>query len=143
MDKAREVAKTSNCRRRQVGALIVHSGVEIISATNHTPTGMTSCKDDGCQRCLSDTPSGESYDSCVCIHAEQSAIAQAAQMGLSTQSATMYSTLRPCLTCANLCLHAGVLNIIYDEHIQFTPNVEEVYRKLVQSTDLEIHRYQS
>jgi len=141
MDIAYKVAQHSKCRRRKVGVVIVLDGAVVITATNGTPAGMISCNEGGCPRCLSGTPSGELYDSCLCIHAEQLAIAQAARTGLQTDGATLYCTLRPCLTCAKLCLEAGVKDIIYNESIQFSSDVEQAYEELVQKTGLNVTRY--
>ena len=141
MDIAWKAAQRSNCRRRKVGVVIVLNGAVVITATNGTPAGMIPCNEGGCPRCLSDTPSGELYDSCLCIHAEQLAIAQAARTGLQTDGATLYCTLRPCLTCAKFCLEAGIKGIIYDESIQFSSDVEQAYEKLIQETGLHFTRY--
>ena len=138
MQYARDVARKSNCRRRQVGAVIVYGDVTIVTASNGTPPGMTPCNQDGCERCLSDTPSGGSYDSCLCMHAEQSAIADAARLAKSTQGATLYCTLRPCIPCLNLCLHAGIVRVVYDEGIKFTAAVEAAYRRFVFDVPLTI-----
>lgn len=138
MSMAWDVAQHSNCGRRKVGVTIVRDGAVVITAANGTPAGMTPCNEGGCLRCLSDTPSGELYDSCLCIHAEQVAIARATRTGLPTDGATLYCTLRPCLTCVKLCLEAGISNIVYDEEIRFTPDVEEAYKQFIKETGLSI-----
>ena len=136
MSMAWDVAQHSNCRRRKVGVTIVRDGAVVITAANGTPAGMTPCNEGGCLRCLSDAPSGELYDSCLCIHAEQVAIARATRTGVPTDGATLYCTLRPCLTCVKLCLEAGISKIVYDEEIQFTPDVEEAYKQFTKETGL-------
>ena len=110
---AREKAADSDCLRRQVGAVIVKHGSLIIAAANGTPTGCIPCNRSGCPRCQSDILSGQAYDSCICIHAEQRAIALAASSGASTAGAKMYVTLRPCLPCLNLCFHAGAAKTLH------------------------------
>ena len=141
MDIAWKAAQHSNCMRRKVGVVVVLNGAVVITATNGTATGMIPCNEGGCPRCLSNTPSGELYDSCLCIHAEQSAIAQAARTSLQTDGATLYCTLRPCLTCAKLCLKAGIKGIVYDESIQFSSDVEQAYEKFIQETGLHFTQY--
>lgn len=136
-----DVVQHSNCRRRKVGVVIVLEGSVIITAANGTPAGMTSCNDGGCPRCLSDVPSGELYDSCLCTHAEQLAVAKAAREGLRTEGAALYCTLRPCLTCTKICLGAGIKEIVYDESIQFSSDVEQAYEKLIQETGLHFTQY--
>ncbi len=140
LNLARKKAADSNCIRRQVGALIVKGNSVLISASNGTPDGCIPCNKGGCARCQSDTLSGEAYDSCICIHAEQRAIALVAGAGSSIAGATMYVTLRPCIPCLNLCLHAGVLDVVYDEEIAFKPSVERAYAQFLQTTRICLRR---
>lgn len=140
MDKAYEVAGASNCTRRQVGAVIVKNSSVLISASNGTPDGCTPCDQGGCARCQSEIASGEAYDTCICMHAEQRAIASAASTGTSTAGATMYVTLRPCLPCLNLCLHAGIATVIYFEELTFDQRVEEAYAQFVENTRISLRR---
>lgn len=137
---ARNIAIESNCKRRQVGALIIKDDTILISAANGTPTGVIPCNQGGCIRCWSNTGSGEDYESCTCIHAEQRAIAMAASRGLSVKGSTMYVTLRPCIPCINLCINAGILNIIYAEEISFKPSVEQIYIQFVKTTGISLKR---
>ena len=141
MDKAWEAAENSNCRRRNVGAVIVRDGQILVTASNGTPTGMTSCRDSGCPRCLSDTDTGEQYESCLCIHAEQAAVARAAQAGISIEGTTLYCTLRPCLTCAKLCHKAGIMSIVYEQDIEFGAEVENAYELFAQGTGLNLVKW--
>ena len=140
LDLARKQAASSNCVRRQVGAVIVRDRATIVVASNGTPDGYTPCNRGGCERCQSDTISGEDYDSCICIHAEQRAIAMAAGMGASVKGATMYVTLRPCIPCLNLCLHAGILDVVYDEDITFRPSVETAYTRLLETSGIHLRK---
>jgi dCMP deaminase len=129
-------AQWSNCSRRKVGAVVVRDGTIVIEACNGTPPGMTPCNEGGCPRCLSDAPQGQEYDSCLCIHAEQAAIALAARAGLKIEGAIMYCTLRPCLTCVKLCVQAGVTQIVYDKDIRFSSDIEEASNQLVKQTGI-------
>jgi deoxycytidylate deaminase len=47
------------------------------------------------------------------MHAEQCAIAEAAQGGKSLEGSRMYTTLRPCLTCLAMADRAGVVEAIF------------------------------
>ena len=137
---AREQAADSDCVRRQVGAVIVKQGSLIVAAANGTPPGCIPCNEGGCPRCQSDILSGQAYDSCICIHAEQRAIALAAAAGSSTVGATMYVTLRPCIPCLNLCFHAGILDVVYDEELTFGQKVEEAHAQFVDKTNVRLRR---
>lgn len=136
MGIALEVAQCSNCSRRKVGAVIVRDGKVIVEACNGTSAGMVPCNEGGCPRCLSGIPEGQEYESCLCVHAEQAAIALAACAGLRIDGATMYCTLRPCLTCAKLCVQARITQIVYDEDTRFSSDIEEAYDQLVKQTGL-------
>ena len=137
---AKEKAAESNCSRRQVGALIVKHNSVLISAANGTPNGCTPCNQGGCSRCQSATLSGEAYDSCICIHAEQRAIEMAASNGITVQGTTMYVTLQPCIPCLNLCLHAGILDVVYGEEIAFNAFVEKAYAQFIKATSIYLRR---
>ena len=132
---AGKTALLSNCKRRQIGALIVRDGYILISAANSSPPDVTPCNEGGCIRCNSTVPSGDGYDSCICIHAEQLAIAKAAGANLSITGGVMYVTLRPCLPCLNLCLHSGITRVIYSEEITFKNEVEIAYSQFLKATE--------
>ena len=139
------IAERSNCIRQKVGAVVVREETVVITAVNGTPEGIKPCNEGGCRRCSSDAPRGEMYESCLCIHAEQGAIALAARNSIITDGAIMYCTLRPCLTCVKLCWEAGITRIIYDEEISFAGDVEEAYTQFIQQTGAEIgkmHRHE-
>jgi dCMP deaminase len=54
-------------------------------------------------------------DHCVrTLHAEQNAIIQAAQHGVSTHGCTMYVTHRPCLICTKMIINAGLVRVVYE-----------------------------
>lgn len=74
---------------------------------------------------------GLGYEQCICIHAEQDAIAESARNGISVDGATAFVTLRPCLTCVVLMMHAGVKAIYYDQDWSYEDELEEVYRRIV------------
>jgi dCMP deaminase len=48
------------------------------------------------------------------VHAEANAIAQAAKHGISTDGATIYVTLEPCLSCLKLIISAGIHEVFYE-----------------------------
>ena len=140
LSMARVKATESDCIRRRVGAVIVKGASILILASNGTPAACLPCNAGGCPRCHSESPSGEAYDACLCIHAEHRAIAEAARTGVSVEGATLYVTLRPCISCLNLCLHAGIGDIVYDETITFNPSVEEAYTSLIEQTGVRLRR---
>ncbi|MGL4790891.1 MAG: deoxycytidylate deaminase [Anaerotignaceae bacterium] len=110
-----EIVKTrSTCLRRQVGAVIVRDNRIITTGYNGSPTGTYHCSDKGtCPRIEMNIPSGERHELCRALHAEQNAIIQAANMGVSTDNSTLYVTTQPCVICAKMCINAGIKKIVY------------------------------
>ena len=141
MNLAREVAKRSNCSRRKVGAIAVKNRTIISTGYNGTPFGVTNCDDGGCPRCAGETPAGQGYDTCICVHAEQNAVALAARHGTSTDRAIIYSTLRPCFGCAKEMIQAGVAEVVYQDDIGYDAELESVYAALIQEAGLLVRRY--
>ena len=118
MDIAQVVAVRGNCSRRQVAAVIVKDRRIISTGYNGTPRGIKNCFDGGCPRCSSDTPSGHDLGSCVCSHAEENSIVQAAYHGISVKDATLYTTFSPCLQCAKMIINSGIKEVVY--HQEYT-----------------------
>ena len=120
MDIAGVVARRGNCLRRKVAAVVVSERRIISTGYNGTPRGVRNCCDGGCKRCAGDTPSGASLDECLCCHAEENAITQAAYHGIRLKGATMYVTICPCLTCAKMIINAGIKEVVYGGEYAFT-----------------------
>ena len=113
MDIAQMVAARSNCSRRQVAAVLVRDCRIISTGYNGTPRGVRNCSDGGCPRCNSDTPSGHGLHECLCSHAEENSIVQAAYHGISVKGSTLYTTFSPCLTCAKMIINADIVEVVY------------------------------
>ena len=116
MDIAHVAASRSNCSRRQVAAVLVRDCRIISTGYNGTPRGVRNCSDGGCPRCNSDTPSGTNLTQCLCSHAEENAIVQAAYHGIAVKGATLYTTFSPCLLCAKMIINAGIVEVVYHRH---------------------------
>ena len=128
MTKAHEVAGRSNCVRRSVGAIIVRDGQIISTGWNGVSEAYRNCREAGCPRCIGGGITGSGYESCICVHAEQRAIADAARRGVNTDGSIMYVNLRPCLQCLAIAKAAGVHRIYFDEDWAYPEEVEAVYR---------------
>ena len=115
MDIAQMVAARSNCSRRQVAAVLVRDSRIISTGYNGTPRGVRNCSDGGCPRCSSDAPSGHALHECLCSHAEENSIVQAACYGIAVKGATLYTTYSPCLQCAKMIINAGIREVVYNE----------------------------
>jgi dCMP deaminase len=109
-----QVVKTrSTCLRRNVGALIVKDKKLLSSGYNGSPTGCKHCDELGCLRDTMNIPSGQRHELCRGTHAEQNAIVQAANSGVSIQGATIYTTHQPCVLCAKMIINSGIKRVVY------------------------------
>ena len=135
---ARAVAARASCLRRQVGAVIVVDNAILATGYNGTPIGVQNCDQGGCPRCASEAPVGAGYDACICVHAEQNAIAFAARHGNATKGGTLYTTLRPCFGCAKEAIQAGIRRIVYAENFEYQSELEEVYRRLIEESAISL-----
>ncbi len=127
---AEELGTKSNCVRRRVGAVLVAKQGVIAKAWNGVSARYRSCLEAGCPRCKRGGRVGTGYDSCICLHAEQRALALAARAGKSVRGATLYVSLRPCLACLNLAIEAGVLRVVYKGHWVYDRLLESRYNRL-------------
>jgi dCMP deaminase len=129
MDIAHVVARRGNCVRRQVAAVLVQDRRIVSTGYNGTPHGIRNCIEGGCPRCASDAPSGSGLGECICSHAEENAIAQAAYHGIAVRGATLYCTLSPCLLCAKMIINAGIVEVVYEDEYQFGPQTRALFRE--------------
>jgi dCMP deaminase len=136
MSLARLAATRSTCLRRHVGAVIVKDRMLLSTGYNDTPRGMRNCGDDGCARCASDAATGTGLDTCLCLHAEQNAIIQAAYHGVAIAGGAIYCTHQPCLTCAKMVVNAGLVRIVYA-----APYPDPVAEQLLRDASVELVRF--
>lgn len=101
---AREWAKLSYCKRRQVGALIIKDRMIVSDGYNGTPSGFENfCEDE------------EGYTKWYVLHAEANAILKMASSTNSSQGGTLYLTLSPCKECSKLVHQSGIKRLVYLE----------------------------
>jgi dCMP deaminase len=126
------------CLRRHVGAILVSDQRIIATGYNGTPTGFPNCDEGGCHRCAHPEgyEAGRGYDVCICVHAEQNAVLQAARLGYSVQGSTCYSTLRPCFGCLKELYQAGVAGVRYlNPWLPSDPVEADAYQAMVAEMD--------
>lgn len=112
------VATRSTCLRRQVGAVLVRDKRIIATGYNGAPRKLKHCIDIGCLRQAQEIPSGQRYELCRGVHAEQNAIINAAYYGISTQDTVMYCTNQPCIICARMIINAGIDKVVHRGNFQ-------------------------
>jgi len=101
LDIAKQVAKASYCKRRQVGAVIVKDDNIISFGYNGTISGFPN-------ECECDNVTKKDV-----LHAESNAIAKCCKSSYSSDGATMYITLSPCFECAKIIIQSGIKKVVY------------------------------
>ena len=123
LDIADAVRSRSTCLRRQYGAIIVASDEIIATGYNGAPRGRKNCDELGrCTRQELQIPSGQRYELCRAVHAEENAIISAARkemlgstlflVGRDAQSGALLSGTTPCSMCRRLIINAGIKNVV-------------------------------
>ena len=109
LDMAEIWARLSKAKRKQVGCLIVKNGAIISDGYNGTPRGF----DNNCE--IEDPKSFEHnlITKAEVLHAESNAITKLAKSTQSSDGATMYITISPCIDCAKLIIQSGIERVVY------------------------------
>jgi len=110
---AREWAKLSHCRRKQVGSLIVQNGIIISDGYNGTPTGFQN-------ECEDENGNTKWY----VLHAEANAITKVARSTNNAINGTLYITLSPCRECSKLIHQAGMKRVVYIDQYKDSSGLE-------------------
>ena len=122
LDMADVVLKRSTCLRRKYGVVIVKNDEVISTGYNGAPRGRKNCSDLGyCARAKLSIKSGQRYELCRSVHAEQNAIISAARKDLI--GATLYLVGREsdgsyvkntdsCSMCKRVVINAGIKEVI-------------------------------
>jgi dCMP deaminase len=109
------VATRSTCLRRHVGAILVKDKRILATGYNGAPAGLRHCGEVGCLRQDASIPSGTRHELCRGLHAEQNAIIQAANHGISIRGSTLYCTNKPCVICSKMIINARITQVYYEE----------------------------
>jgi dCMP deaminase len=123
LDIAETVAERSTCLRRCYGAIIVNNDEIISTGYNGAPRGRKNCIDLG--RCIREElkiPSGERYELCRSVHAEQNCIISASRRDML--GATLYlachsgltgellAGTNSCAMCKRAIINSGIKEVI-------------------------------
>lgn len=134
MKMALAISTLSYAIRNKVGCVILSKEGQLISqGYNGTPSGMNNeCENVECicnncikfGRKIKDIKNLNNCKDCEysklitkdeVLHAESNAISKCAKWISSTDGATIYVTLSPCLNCAKLIVQAGIKRVVYLE----------------------------
>ncbi|MBN1699811.1 MAG: hypothetical protein JW881_20010 [Spirochaetales bacterium] len=119
---AKDIAMRATCLRRKFGAVIVKNDAIVSTGYNGAPRGcMDSLSAGWCFREEKKIPSGERYEMCRSVHAEQNAIIHAGRD--RTFGATLYLSgvdaktgklcgIEPCLLCTKMIINAGIMRTV-------------------------------
>lgn len=133
VDVARAVAKRGTCPRRQVGAVIVDSGNQVISTGyNGSPRSLPHCTEVGCL--LDDTGRCKRT-----AHAEANALLQAGST--RTRHSTLYVTDFPCSECAVLIIQARIQRVVFVRPYESQPAIMEEVWDMFDKAGIEIMRW--
>jgi len=122
LEIAKVVSSRSTCLRRRYGAVIVKDNVIISTGYNGAPRDLDNCIDlQKCKRKELNIPSGERYELCEAVHAEQNAIINAPPERM--KDATIYiagleennsfANAAPCKLCSRMIRNAQIKKIVY------------------------------
>jgi dCMP deaminase len=112
---AKLAATRSTCLAFPVGAVIVKDRQVLATGYNGSPSGSVHCIAQGfCYPGLSSCDASSTLPSRA-VHAEANAIAQAAKHGISTNGASIYVTLEPCISCLKLIISSGIKEVFYEK----------------------------
>ena len=145
---ARIWAENSYAERRKVGCLIVKDNMIISDGYNGCPSGFENkCEDiryideERCRHCERGHCEGcdniETFTKPYVLHAEANAITKLAKSNNSSEGATLYVTLSPCIECAKLMIQSGITRVVYIEKYRITDGLELLERAGIEVVQIE------
>ena len=115
----------SKAKRKKVGCIIVKDGAIISDGYNGTPCGFNNdCEN--YRATENNTMAVDDEGNIVegtyelitkpeVLHAESNAITKLAKSTQSSEGATMYITISPCVDCSKLIIQSGIKRVVYGE----------------------------
>ena len=146
IEVAKLCANNSYAIKLKVGAIIVKDNQIISDGFNGTPSGFENdCEEivpcgntcsnifsQDCEHCKEHKLKTKPY----VLHAEANAILKVAKSTNSTEGATLYCTMAPCLECAKLIIQSGIVRVVYSEPYRDTSGIELLKRAGIQVKQL-------
>ncbi|MBU2589927.1 MAG: cytidine deaminase [Nanoarchaeota archaeon] len=124
LKQARVVCGMGTCLRRRYGAIIVKDNRHLSQGYCGAAGGEEDCLSKGyCKRQDLQIPSGERYELCESVHAENNSVINAAILGVSIKGGTLYlcgeeseskelADAIPCKMCARIIINATLEKVI-------------------------------
>lgn len=119
---AKVVSSRSTCLRRKYGAVIVKDNVIISTGYNGAPRGIENCIDlSKCIRKEQNIPSGERYELCEAVHAEQNAVINAPPERMKGAAIYIagfeenksFASGKPCKLCERMIRNSQITEVVY------------------------------
>lgn len=132
---AKEIALSSKCVSKQVGAVIVKDGRILSTGYNGTPAGYQNCNTFWKGEY---TKEHHEWSKTYEIHAEMNAIIWAARKGIAIEGATIYVTLEPCSECSKNLIASGIKKIVYEKSYEHTNS--DVVSKFLEDNGVKIEQ---
>lgn len=137
MSLAEEESKYSSCRRK-VGAIIASGDILLARGHNSQPIGLHSCEElGGCMRQLHAISSGTRQEFCRAVHAEQNAIINAFESGISIAGGTLYVTTYPCSICTRMLINCKLNRIVYKGDYQ-----DQLSHEMLDDAEIEVEKFE-
>lgn len=130
MECAKAHASLSKGIRGKVGAVIVTPSGVLLGGCN----GLASGGDNSLEYKLED---GTLKTKPEVIHAELNCVLKAAEQGVSIKDSTIYTTLSPCLICAEMLVQLRIKRVVYLESYRCLRGVERLFVGGVQVDKIE------
>lgn len=107
----------SYAKRLKVGAIIIKNKMIISDGYNGTPSGFENI-------CEDEHGNTKPY----VLHAEANAISKIAKSNNSSDGATLYTLVSPCLECSKLIIQAGIKRVVYKDDYRLPEGIELLKR---------------
>jgi len=108
-----DIGKRSTCDRGRSGAIIVIDKKIITTGYVGSPPGQPHCDEVGhLMREVIDEDGNKSMHCIRTLHAEENAILQAAEFGVSVKGGTIYCKMTPCYRCAMAIVRVGIVRVV-------------------------------
>lgn len=120
-------ATNSHAKRRKVGSIVVNNNQIISDGFNGTISGFDNCCEDQLGNTKPDV-----------IHAEFNALAKIASSTNSSNGATVYVTLSPCVECAKLMIQSGIKRVVFGEFYKDIEGLDWLVRKEIPMTFIDL-----
>jgi len=125
IDILKRTEKMSTCESTQVSCVIVRDGRIISTGWNGVPAGQEHCNEIYAWGSLpTNNKNHQEWSPLNELHAETNAIGYAAQNGVSTKDATLYTSVSPCIDCAKLIVASGIKEVWYIDEYRITDGIK-------------------